>query len=591
MESSLKGVATQSETTAGVVSSGFAKMDESIAATASGLTKLKAEMRGIASAGRSVGAAPSIRNGGHTSALHFSGSGVALPGDQHARISGGPAMAAAGAVGYGAYEEAKIQDYVNKIFLTGNEPGSVTSNPLYKTIRDSILKSYVMTGMPLDQIEEAFTEGTRILAPLALDKRIGIVAQNLPWAATEAYLKPGTSMPDAMKAFVGQAHMQGQYGAEQQLAMAKHMAYLSTTTDASLEQLNRAASYVVPILRTANFDPGQLLSMITALQRAGVMNTKSGTWIDNMFERSFPGTSLMSERLFLTHEKALRTLGLIDSKDHQTFLGDDGRPDAYRFMDILGSSVEKMDKTLLLATFKSLFGAQGEKAAAFFSDPVTRQQIKLAQANEPGFVGGEKMWSDTLANSPIVQFRTAFAGLNVELINLGSNVLPYVTGMLKEANTTLGGKGELGVLGAGALAWMFKGALVNGIKVGGSRLLGLAGPWGWAAAGAAAVAPSVYDAMLRDDIDHPGRRLYIDPGVMERARRSEIEFRADPEGARGRVMSSGAFARATMPPPIVNTKVNVYVDGKYIPSTSRVVNDASGFDGQSSPSYPDHGFH
>jgi hypothetical protein len=46
--------------------------------------------------------------------------------------------------------------------------------------------------------------------------------------------------------------MQGQYGAPEQLLMAKHMADLSTITDASLEQLDRAVSYVVPILLTTN---------------------------------------------------------------------------------------------------------------------------------------------------------------------------------------------------------------------------------------------------------------------------------------------------------------------------------------------------
>jgi hypothetical protein len=112
---------------------------------------------------------------------------------------------------------------------------------------------------------------------------------------------------------------------------------------------------------------------------------------------------------------------------------------------------------LLIATIKSLFCARGEKAAAFFSDPATRQQIKLLEAGEAGFVGGEKVWADSLANSPIVQFRTAFAGLDVELINLGRDVLPYVTVMLRGANSTPGGKGELG-LGAGLLgAWMFRG--------------------------------------------------------------------------------------------------------------------------------------
>ena len=35
-----------------------------------------------------------------------------------------------------------------------------------------------------------------------------------------------------------------------ELVMAKYMVYLSTTTDATLESLNRTARYVVPILRT-----------------------------------------------------------------------------------------------------------------------------------------------------------------------------------------------------------------------------------------------------------------------------------------------------------------------------------------------------
>ena len=40
-------------------------------------------------------------------------------------------------------------------------------------------------------------------------------------------------------------------------------------------------------------------------------------------------------------------------------------------------------------------------------------------------------------------------------------------------------------------------------------------------------------------------------------------------------------------PSFLNTKVNLYVDGKFIPSTSRVVNDSSGFDGRAYPPYPD----
>jgi hypothetical protein len=45
--------------------------------------------------------------------------------------------------------------------------------------------------------------------------------------------------------------------------------------------------------------------------------------------------------------------------------------------------------------------------------------------------------------------------------------------------------------------------------------------------------------MLRHGIQHPGRRRYIDPADMERARRSAIEFRAIPKAR------TGASCRAT----------------------------------------------
>jgi hypothetical protein len=593
MEKRFLAISDASKVTGDVASASFAKIDSAMAATAANLGAVSKEMKAIAAEARAINGPRNLRygggsrTGGHGGGVYFGGAAVPLPGDQHAHISGTPAIAAAGALAYGAYEEGKIQDFANRIFLTGGlTTGNLTANPLYGKIRDSILKAYVMTGLPLEQIEEGILTGTRGLAGIDLEKRLALMPGLLAASATEAYLKNGTTIPEAMQAFVGLAHMEGKYSPEEIAKLAGHFAYLSTTTPVSVEQIERAASYAIPMLRTADFDPEQLLLMITSMQRAGIMNTKSGTWLSQLATQSFPGTSLMSKMLFARHEGALRDLGLIDAHDKPTWFTD-GRPDLVKMTTLAGEAIEKMDPAHRLAIEKALWGQQGGRAAGFFADPTNRAIMGAVAGQEKNFISGEAMWKQSLENSPVVQFRVAFAGLNVELMNLGSNVLPYVTGALKKANDTLGGKGELGVLGAGLLGWMFKGALWNGAKAGASRLLGLGGPWGWAASAAVVAAPSVYDAMLRDDVEHPGRRLYIDPADMERARRSEIEFRADPEGAHGRVMSSGAFARAQMPPPVVNTKVNVYVDGKLIPSTSRVVNDSSGFDGRADPPYPD----
>ena len=97
---------------------------------------------------------------------------------------------------------------------------------------------------------------------------------------------------------------------------------------------------------------------------------------------------------------------------------------------------------------------------------------------EKDFISGEQMWRQTLENSPIVQFRTAFAGLNVELMNLGSNVLPFVTNALKKANETLGGKGELALIGAGVMGWFNRGSIWKAIKGIGGGVLGAVNlPW------------------------------------------------------------------------------------------------------------------
>jgi hypothetical protein len=133
--------------------------------------------------------------------------------------------------------------------------------------------------------------------------------KSLPDAALEAYLKPGTSVGEGMKAFTGLAHMEGKYDPETIKKLADHFAYLSTGLGGSVVQMETAASYAVPMLRTADFDPDQILSMIGGMQRAGILNSKSGTWLERLATQSFPGTSLMSKIAYEKHEKELKAVG------------------------------------------------------------------------------------------------------------------------------------------------------------------------------------------------------------------------------------------------------------------------------------------
>ena len=578
MNEQLDAMSGAAEKGSGAATAAFAELDKSINASIDRVGVLKGEMASLG-----TGAGVRTAEGGALTGLRGRGTGgrggggighvaasVPLAGGAHARFGMGPAMIAGGAVAYGAFEEAEVQDFINKIFLTGQiSTGLQSENPLAKQIREAIVKTYVMTGLPLKQIEEGILTGTRGLAGIPLEKRLALMPGLLAASATEAYLKEGTTVPEAMQAFVGLAHMEGKYKPEEIAKLAEHFAFLSTTTPVSVEQVERAAGYAIPMLRTANFDPEQLLLMITSMERAGIMNTKAGTWISQLATQSFPGTSLMSKMLFAKHEGALKDLGLIDDK-HQPTWFTDGRPDLVKMTGIAGEHIAAMDPAHRLAVEKALWGQQGGRAAGFFADPTNRAIMQAVAGEEPNFIAGEKMWQQSLQNSPMVQFRTSFAGLNVELMNLGANVLPFVTGALKKANDVLGGKGELAALGGGLLAWMFRGSVAPWLGRGISLLGGVPG------LAAGAVGAGVYAASQLSSPEGIRATLAApDPGYAARKRLNDILNPASIPT--GELMDPSIRARATMMG--IGTMIKGEIDripGQVQPSITHMASTLSG---------------
>jgi hypothetical protein len=163
------------------------------------------------------------------------------------------------------------------------------------------------------------------------------------------------------------------------------------------------------------------------MQRAGILNSKSGTWLERLATQSFPGTSLMSKIAYEKHEKELKSVGLIDEHNQPTFLGDDGKPDLLKLTRIAGEHLAAMPDIDRLATEKAIWGQQGGRAAAFFSDPTNQKILAQSAAGEKDFKSGAEAWQAAQANSPIVQMRTAFADFNSALMNIGATTLPLAT--------------------------------------------------------------------------------------------------------------------------------------------------------------------
>ncbi len=288
-----------------------------------------------------------------------------------------------------------------------------------------------------------------------------------------------------------------------------------------MKQIEGAAGYAVPFLHSGlEIDPFETLLLQTAMQRAGIMNTKSGTWIREMAKRSMPGTSLMSKMAFRKHEAALREVGLVDAHDKPTWFNEEGKPDLIKMLDIAGEHLAKIPLTRRAGLEQALWGTQGAGAAATLSDPTVRGQVKALREEMNKVKVDEQFFSQFAANSPAQQFRTAWGETTNVLMDIGTVVLPPLTDGLRLFRDALAGlkeylpkpgthgdavgKGALiGTIVGGGVGFMFGGlGVVPGMALGGF-LGGAIGGGNWAkqnyplAAWPSAAAPPVIGTGLQ----------------------------------------------------------------------------------------------
>ena len=326
------------------------------------------------------GAPPGIRGRGRSSHPHMyaSGSGVhtgwSLPSNT--------VMAAGAALGYGAWLDAEMEDAIFQIeYHTGQKDTPETNAKFRKIIQDAMSK----TGSPLSSVVEAVKQEVRMFKGTP-GGGVDVLPEMLTAAATEAKLK-GTTLEDSMQALIGLAHMTKEYSPEQIKKLAPAFAFLSASNPASLQGIERAASYAVPILQSGlEVDPIQTLLLGTAMTRAGATNTKSGTWLRNMALAAMPGTSLMSKIAFAKHEEALKALGLVDDENKPTWFTE-GKPDLIKMLSIAGEHAANIPLTMRAGYEKQLFGTQGFGGFALLADPAVKAQIAAlgTEMNSPEF--------------------------------------------------------------------------------------------------------------------------------------------------------------------------------------------------------------
>jgi hypothetical protein len=397
-----------------------------------------------------------------SSGAHISGPYIPMPGGSHVNLGGG-AMAAAGLLGYGAYEAAQMEDAVFQLtYHSGLEQNDATHAKFRKVLQDAMAES----GYSLHDVAESAKQEIRMFQG-TLGGGLDVLPEMLRAATIESRLK-GSSPEESMRALIGLAHMTKQYSPEAIKKLAPAFAFLSTANPSSLSSMERAASYAVPILQSSlEIDPIQSLLLGTALTRAGATNSKSGTWLRNMALNAMPGTSMMSKMMFKKHEAALRPLGLIDDHNKPTWFTD-GKPDLLKMLDIAGTHAANIPLEKRAAIEMGLFGKQGGGGFAMLANPAVREQVlslrKTMDSPEfknryGGFVEAYKQ------GSTVQSARTGMAEFNITMQDLGKITLPAVNNALGNFKTILEGLRNLipgGDKGAGAV-------------VGGHAIVGLVG--------------------------------------------------------------------------------------------------------------------
>lgn len=406
---------------------------------------------------------------------HVYGPGASIPGGGHVRFGGG-ATAAAGLLGYGVYEAAEMEKYVwQMIYHSSLEQNDANRAKFRKIVQDSMAE----TGYGLTDTAKAALSEIRMFKGTP-GGGVGVLPEMLSASGKEAIAKDN-SLEESMKSLIGFAHMLKVYTPEGIAKLAPAFAFLSTANPDRLGQIERSASYAVPLLQSGlEIDPIQSLLLGTALRRAGAVSTKSGTWLREMALRAMPGTSLMSKIAYKKHEESLKELGLVDDKGKPTWFTD-GKPDLLKMLDIGGANAAKVPLTRRAAIERQLFGAQGGGGFALLADPAVRDQVQNLQKEmrSPEFQNQYRaFFPDYLKGSTVQQARTAMAEFNITMMEIGKDVLPAVNVALKDFKSVL--EGLRGILPG---ADKFKSAATVGARVlegaGAGALYGaLGGPGG-----------------------------------------------------------------------------------------------------------------
>jgi len=360
---------------------------------------------------------------------------------------------------YGLYENAKLGD-INAVAAVTSQTSDIAG--YVSALRDrefAYARQYgFATGGGIKPFAESMLEGARMLRTLPQKQQIQMMDMAMPYIATEAKLK-GVSLPESTLAFIGLAHQAGAYTPEKAGPLFESMLQASLTTHASLAQITRAASYALPSLNAAGANAPDVMMMLATMMQAGILNTKSGTWLNNLALNALPntlGSGLFKNKM---QNEALHSLGLY--KGNQSMFYKNGKLDLMTLVSILAEDRMHMSAESFNAATRQGFGIQGQRAASLFSEDFILKNLKTLADLKNMAPSATKVGDLVKEFSTVAKADMTIANANMTFMNATAVLTPIANAILDKVSSALGyasghpeGAVAGGLAGIGAPVWV-----------------------------------------------------------------------------------------------------------------------------------------
>ena len=449
-----------------IITDAFGKVDGAVDTAISRVNALRDSFTQAAEAARAVTVAPGM-GGGSRGGAGGGGEDPHLNVQPH-KLGGGFSVSGLApwwaeipmaAVGYGLDEDLKVRQNISEGLLLAHVPDA-DQKSAGESLYNRVVNSSKALGFSPEVMSEAYKKSETSLGTLSFDRRTELEESLMPYAAGESKLK-GTPLPESLRAMIGMVHMFQDYDPEDMKKIVPGFQVSSLFTPATLPQFERAASYPAVLHTEMGMDPQTILTQVAALQSAGVMNTKSGTWIKNFWQHMMPSQG--SSKSDIEHNDALRDLGLIDDKNNRTWGGDDPmHPDynkgQFEIAQTMQAKMANMTPEQKTDLFHRAFGEQGKGWGALEAAPKFVEQLtKMSEMKESWerTEQGGNIIGNLAKVSPLQQIEMAKAGFQANMMTASHDLTPDAASALKDlANAAGQAAGAIHT----AFGWMQAGA-------------------------------------------------------------------------------------------------------------------------------------